>query len=81
MEPEIGYGQDEVVHTGVGLEPTKPVRERGVSSALAARELEIRENVLRKWLREADAEPVWAAPKFWCHGRVSEVHFPGGKRT
>jgi transposase len=35
------------------LEAVKLVKERGVSVAQAARELDVHENVLRKWVREA----------------------------
>lgn len=34
------------------LEAVKLVRERGVSVSQAGRDLDLRENVLRKWVRE-----------------------------
>ena len=39
------------------LEAVKLVRERGVSVAQAARDLDLHENVLRKWVGEAEADP------------------------
>ena len=39
------------------LEAVKLVRERGVSVSQAARNLDLHENVLRKWVREHVADP------------------------
>ena len=39
------------------LEAVKLVRERGVSMAQAARDLDVHENVLRKWVREFGSDP------------------------
>ncbi|MBP2276044.1 transposase [Sphingomonas sp. PL20] len=39
------------------LEALKLVRDRGVAVAQAARDLELHENVMRKWVREAEADP------------------------
>jgi transposase len=44
------------------LEAVRLVRERGVAVALAARDLEVHENVLRKWVKEFDADPGRAFP-------------------
>jgi len=44
------------------LEAVKLVKERGVSVAQAARELDVHENVLRKWVREAMSDPQHAFP-------------------
>lgn len=44
------------------LEAVKLVRERGVAVAQAARDLDLHENVLRKWVREAEADPHSAFP-------------------
>lgn len=44
------------------LEAVKLVRDRGVSVAQAARDLDVHENVLRKWVREAEADPQSAFP-------------------
>jgi transposase len=38
------------------------VHERGVAVAQAARDLDVHENVLRKWVRELSADPVQAFP-------------------
>ena len=38
------------------LEAVKLVTQRGVSVAQTARDLDVHENVLRKWVREASAE-------------------------
>ncbi len=38
------------------------VRDRGVAVAQAARDLDLHENVLRKWVREAEADPQSAFP-------------------
>lgn len=50
------------------LEAVKLVVERGVSVAQAANDLDIHENVLRKWVRELRQDPapfraVCAAPR------------------
>lgn len=47
------------------LEAVKLVRERRVSVSQAARDLDLHENVLRKWVREQTADPGWA---FSGHG-------------
>jgi transposase len=44
------------------LEAVRLVKDRGVSVAQAARDLEVHENVLRKWVREAVADPQEAFP-------------------
>ena len=43
-------------------EAVKLVRERGVSLMEAARDLDLHETVLRKWVRAQDADPVSAFP-------------------
>jgi transposase len=43
------------------------VRERGVSVAQAVRNLDVHENVLRKWLQAFAADPGQAFPG---HGRM-----------
>lgn len=40
------------------IEAVKLVKERGVSVAQAARDLDVHENMLRKWVREFGANPV-----------------------
>ena len=44
------------------LEAVRLVRERGVAVAQAARDLDVHENVLRKWVRDVAADPVHAFP-------------------
>jgi transposase len=44
------------------LEAVKLVTERGVAVAQAAKDLDVHENVLRKWVRELRAEPQEAFP-------------------
>ena len=49
------------------LEAARLVRERGVSVAQAARDLDVHENVLRKWVKEFAADPGHAFPG---HGQM-----------
>ena len=44
------------------LEAVNLVRERGVSIVQAARDLGLNHNVLRRWLKELDADPKHAFP-------------------
>jgi transposase len=44
------------------LEAVRLVKERGVSVAQAARDLDVHENVLRKWVRELAGDPQHAFP-------------------
>src|SRR5437763_16692043 len=44
------------------VEAVKLVRERGVSAAQAARDLDVHENVLRKWIKEFASDPQHAFP-------------------
>ena len=44
------------------LEAVRLVRERGVSVAQASRDLGVHANVLRKWVREVEADPAQAFP-------------------
>jgi transposase len=44
------------------VEAVKLVRERGVSVAQAVRDLDVHENVLRKWVRDHEADPGSAFP-------------------
>ena len=44
------------------VEAVKLVRERGVSAAQAGRDLDVHENVLRKWVKEFGSDPVHAFP-------------------
>ena len=44
------------------IEAVRLIRERGVSVAQASRDLEVHENVLRKWVKEFAADPGQAFP-------------------
>ena len=44
------------------LEAVRLVRERGVSVAQAARDLDVHENQLRKWVKEFASDPAQAFP-------------------
>jgi transposase len=44
------------------LEAVKLVKERGVSMAQASRDLDIHLNVLRKWVKDVEADPAQAFP-------------------
>ena len=44
------------------VEAVKLVKERGVSAAQAARDLDVHENVLRKWIKEFGSDPAQAFP-------------------
>lgn len=44
------------------VEAVKLVRERGVTIAQAARDLDVHVNVLRTWVREQHEDPVHAFP-------------------
>lgn len=44
------------------LETIRLVKERGVSVAQASRDLDIGGNVLRRWIKEANADPRQAFP-------------------
>lgn len=44
------------------VEAVRLVKDRGVSVAQAARDLDVHENVLRKWIRELAADPQQAFP-------------------
>ncbi len=44
------------------LEAVRLVRERGVSVAQASRDLDLHENMLRKWVKDFSSDPVQAFP-------------------
>ena len=44
------------------LEAVRLVTERGVAVAQAAKDLDVHENVLRKWVRELQVDPQQAFP-------------------
>ena len=49
------------------VEAVRLVKERGVSVAQAARDLDVHENVLRKWVKEFAVDPGQAFPG---HGQM-----------
>jgi transposase len=49
------------------VEAVKLVKDRGVSVAQAARDLDVHENVLRKWVKEFGSDPAQAFPG---HGQM-----------
>ena len=49
------------------LETVRLVKDRGVSVAQASRDLDVHENVLRKWVRQQVADPKSAFPG---HGQM-----------
>ena len=44
------------------IEAVRLIRDRGVSVAQTARDLDVHENVLRKWVTEFGADPAQAFP-------------------
>ena len=44
------------------VEAVRLVRERGVSVSQASRDIDVHENVLRKWVKEFGADPKQAFP-------------------
>lgn len=44
------------------VEAVRLIKERGVAVAQAARDLDVHENVLRKWVKELAADPAQAFP-------------------
>ena len=45
------------------IEAVRLVRERGVSVAQAARDLDVHENVLGKWVQQLADDPLEASPE------------------
>ena len=61
MRPEGSHAETEV-QSEFEVEAVRLVRERGVSAAQVARDLDVHENVLRKWVKEFAASSVGAYP-------------------
>lgn len=57
------------------LEAVRLVTERGVAVAQAAKDLDVHENVLRKWVRELREEPQEAFPG---NGKQKARHYEPG---
>ena len=66
MKPEVAMRRRQFGRE-FKIEAVKLVRERGVSVAQAARDLDVHENVLRKWVKEFGSDPVQAFPG---HGQM-----------
>ena len=49
------------------IEAVRLVKQRGVSVAQAARDLDVHENVLRKWVKEFGSDPAQSFPG---HGQM-----------
>ena len=49
------------------IEAVRLIKDRGVSVAQASRDLDVHENVLRKWVRDLAADPAQAFPG---HGQM-----------
>ena len=56
------------------IEAVRMVRERGVSVAQASRDIDVHENVLRKWVKEFGADPKQGFP-----GRSDEARAAGDR--
>jgi|ERR1700712_110107 transposase len=61
MEPEVIMRRRKFSRE-FKIEAAKLVRERGVSVAQAGRDLDVHENVLRKWIKEFGSDPAQAFP-------------------
>lgn len=44
------------------VEAVRLIKDRGVTVAQASRDLDVHENILRKWVKEMAADPVQAFP-------------------
>ncbi|WP_244273826.1 transposase [Stappia indica] len=55
------------------LEAVRLVKERGVSVAEAARDLDVHENVLRNWTRELGADGSTLPPSSICSPNASSA--------
>lgn len=69
--------EDDDAATQFKFEAVKLVRDRGVSVAQAARDLDVHENVLRKWIRDHEADPGSA---FHEHGIMKPEQQERGRR-
>ena len=64
---EVSNGTTEFLSREFKLEAVRLVKERGVAVAQASRDLDLHENVLRKWMRDLSADPQHAFPG---HGQM-----------
>lgn len=65
-EPESGNAEKEIQRE-FKLEAVRLIKDRGVAVAQAARDLDLHENMLRKWVRELSTDPQHAFPG---HGQM-----------
>jgi transposase len=56
MKLEVGHGNEKAIQPGIQAEAVRLVKDRGISVPQAVRDLDVHENVLRKWVRELAAE-------------------------
>jgi transposase len=61
VKPEVVHGKA-IIYAGFKIAALRLIRERGVSVAQAARDLEIHENILRRWAKDLSADPAQAFP-------------------
>jgi transposase len=66
MEPEVVMRRRKFSRE-FKIEAVKLVRERGVSVAQAGRDLDVHDNVLRKWIKEFGSDSAQAFPG---HGQM-----------
>ncbi|MGV0983867.1 MAG: transposase, partial [Limnohabitans sp.] len=57
------------------IEAVKLVTERGVAVAQAARDLDVAESVLRRWMHELVQDPRHAFPGNGVMSRPCKIHF------
>ncbi|MGY3695582.1 transposase [Bradyrhizobium sp. USDA 3240] len=63
MKPEVAMKRRKFSRE-FKVEAVKLVRDRGVSVAQAGRDLDVHENVLRKWVKELGSDPAQAFPGY-----------------
>lgn len=61
------------------VEAVRLVRDRGISVAQAARDLEVHENVLRKWVKKLGGDPAHASIMVARSSSV-RISAPSGRR-
>ena len=61
------------------LEAVRLVRERGVSVVQASRDLDVGENVLRRWVKELSADPAQAFPGQGCQSALNSFQVTASK--
>ena len=62
MKLEVVYGNEKAIHREFKVEAVKLVTKLWVGASQAARDLDVRETVLRRWMRELAQEPQLAFP-------------------